>query len=349
MAIVGTIYSGTESKWGYVKEATFGTPIGIDQVFYVPEGPIPSVDYGVTRDGLTPKFNGARIPSDSNIYYSQTGGVRVISFSDMIVRRLDLCHLMYAVAQANFDAEAAATPYTKVFKFLPTITQGDFTAAYNAATNRRMFYSIGIWDPIASYMRLFTSCILRSLTLSADLLGGDGRLRAAGEWVSGFAATTTANFSGAWAYNAQNYYNFNAMSTKQVGAADIVLYGFSVTLANGATRIGGNTTGYAESFALPAYSVTGTLTVKYDTAVQAIIADSLAGTGRAIQLAVGTAAAAGHFDMTFNDCFFGDIEKVYGDPEGQKITIPFTAVSDAAPTPDTLGTITISDDADQTW
>lgn len=349
MAIVGTIYAGTQSKWGIAEQPTFGTAIADDAAFEQLEGPIPSVSYGVTKDGLTPKFDGARIPNDTNIYFTQTGGIRTISFSDLLVRRADLGNLIYGVLQQNFDAEGASTPFTKAWKMLNTNTQGDFAAAYNASTNKRIMFTVGIYDTIASYMRKFHDCVLRTLTLSADLVGGDGRLRAAGEFISGAAAATTANFSGTWALNAQNYYNFQAMSTKQVGATDVVVYGFSVTFTNNAVRVGGNTTGYAETYALPSYAITGSVDVKYDTAVQGLIADSLAGTGRAVQLAVGTAAAAGHFDMTFNECYFDDIGKDYGVAEGQKLTLPFTAVCDATPSPDTMGTVTISDAVDQSW
>ena len=195
MAIVGTNYAGTESKWGMAEEATFGTAIADNQAFVMLEGPIPSVDYGVTRINQA-RNDGGRVKKDTGVYYTQTGGIRQINFSDLVVRRKDLASLLFAVCQ-NVD-EGETPLFTKVFTIDETTTQLNFAA------NSGYFATIGIYDTIAAYHRKFTSCMLSNLTLTADLTG-DGLLKASGTWLSGFAANTTATFSGAWAYNTQNY------------------------------------------------------------------------------------------------------------------------------------------------
>ena len=344
MAIVGTIAAGTESKWGIIQastaaalgEAAFGTQNDDADSAEMYEGPIPSVDYGVIRIN-NPLNDGGRVRKDTGVYYTQTGGIRQINFSDLTLRRKDLAPLLYAVCQ-NMD-EGEADQYTKIITIDETTTQPNFAA------DAGFFASIGIYDTTAAYHRIFPSCILSSLTLSADLTG-DGLLKASGTWMSGFIADTTATLSGTWAYNTQNYYDFHAPTTKQVGSADIVLFGFSVTITNGANRVGGTTAGNAETYALPEYNVTGSLTVKYDTAVQGIIADSLAGTGRKIELATGTAGGVGHFGFVLDECFFDDIAKDYGDQRGQSLTLPFTADFSTGAN---LAVFTLSDGVDRAW
>jgi len=336
MAINGIVYAGTQTKWGISEESTFGTVIADAGTFQQFEGPPPSVDYGVISD-IEPKFSGSRVRKDYESYYTESGGTRVISFSDMIVRRIDLGHLVYGVFQTMDEGETPA--YTKVIAISDSTTQPVFTS------DAGYFATLGIYDPISSNMRKFTSCILRSLTLTADL-AGDGRLRASGEWISGFSSDTTATLSGTWAYNAQNYYNFNSMSAKQINNVDVVLYGWSVTITNNAVRVGADSSGDAETYSLPLYDITGEITAKYDAATDSLIADAIAGSGRELDLQVGSAGVAGHFGMLIDEAQFQAPTKDYANEQGQAITLPFTAV-DA--TGGNLCTFTISDATDQSW
>ena len=238
MAIDAIVKAGTESKWGISEESTFGTPIADNGAFEQFEGAIPTgIDLGVIRD-IEPKFDGSRVRKDGNVFYSEAGGTRVIPFSDMIVRRTDLSSLLYGVCQNV--SEAVGTPYTKTFTLTDTTTQPDF------GSNAGYFATVAIDDVITNVDRIFKSCILRTLTLTADL-SSDGRLRASGEWISGFSTDTAGGLSGTWAYNTQNYYNFNQMTAKQVNNTDMVIYGFDVTITNGAVRAGSDSSGDAES------------------------------------------------------------------------------------------------------
>ena len=96
MAISNNIYSGTETLFGIVGaptsigETTFATAQAATAAAEIWEVPSMSVDFGITRHNQT-KNDGSRVPQDNNVYYTNfDGGLRVISFSDMIVRRKDL-------------------------------------------------------------------------------------------------------------------------------------------------------------------------------------------------------------------------------------------------------------------
>jgi len=339
MAINSSIFSGSQSKWGICEETAFGTvATPASAAFEMMEGPIPSVDQGLTRD-FSVKNNGSRVRSVDNQYSTTTGGIRVISFSDLLVRRTDLCNLMVAVMQ---NVTEATTPFLKTFAWGPATTQPTFI------TTSGKCYSIGIVGPIASYMQEYKSCILRSLTLKP---GADGRLTASGEWISGFAPVTTANFGGTWAYNTQNYYNTRALANKTFTASDVVVYDWSVTFNNHAVPLSWSSTGEAESYVLGStdagYEVTGSATLKYDAATQGILADSLAGTPRLFRLSMGTDVnTAGWLDMQFLTCLFDGVDKDYTMEVGQAVKFNFTCGN---VTTGHIVDVFITDGVDQTW
>ena len=221
-------------------------------------------------------------------------------------------------------------------------TQPDFTTG--AAS---YFCTLGIFDTIAAYCRQFHNCILRTLTLSADMSGGDGRLRASGEFISGAAANTTATFGGVWSHPVQSFFDFNAPTKFSVGS-DAVIYSWDLTINNNAIRIGHTTTGTAETYKLGPYEVTGNISVKYDVAMQGIIAAAIAGTATSIQLACGTDGQTGNFDILMTTCQLLDVAKDYGSPEGQKINIPFIAMGVSGDATAAI-TVTMSDGSDKAW
>ena len=336
MAIDGIVKAGTETKWGISEESTFGAVIEDNVAFVQMEGPVPSINEGVIRN-IDYKANGSRIRLDTDDYFTQDGGIRVISFSDLIVRRTMLADLLYGVF--GNVTEGATTPYSKDFVWTSSTTQPDYSASAG------YFMTVAINRTLSSKDRKYTSCILRTLTLTADLTG-DGRLRASGEFISGFSSTATANLSGTWAYSAANYFNCHEFSQKQINNVDIVLYGFDVTFTNNAVRIGGNSSGDAESYALPQYDVTGNLLVKWDTATDDLLADSKQGNLRELDLQVGSAGVAGHFAVFCDNVAFGDVDDEHGDERGHAVNVPFTALFK---TGGGMCTATVADGSDRSW
>jgi len=343
MAITSNVYGNTQTGWGFIQQAAWGTAAADNANFIELEGPVPTgIDYGVHTD-MDYKFEGGRVRRAANFFHTESGGMRVIPFSDVIVRRKDLAELIYAVMQTTDEADAS--PYLKLFTWDETTTQPDF-ASLAAVSDVGYIATVGIWDPIASNQRKFEGCVLRTLTLTADL-AGDGRLRASGEWVSGFSSDTTANFSGTWGYNTQNYYNFNEMATKQIENVDMVVYGWSVTFTNNAVRVGSDSSGDAETYALDKYDITGEVTLKYDAVTDGFIADAIAGNGKEIDFVVGDdTPAAGYFSIELDEVYFNSPTRGYDDPRGQAITLPFTAALEASAN---MAVISIADGEDQGW
>ena len=343
MAIDGLVKAGTETRWGIMEESTFGDSSGAAAGAFVQfEGPIPTVNEGVMRDVKT-KFNGRRVISDIDLFHTQAGGLRTITFSDLIVRKTDLGDLLYAVHGGVTEGEVGVA-YQKAFTWTSSTTQPDYSA------NAGYFCSVGIFDPIAAKDRLFTSCILQSLTLNFPF-EGDGRLRASGTFISGFSSSAATTFAGAWAYGAQNYIQCNNPAKKLItGAGDLVLYGMDITISNNAVRVGADATGDAETYFLgggdAGLSVTGNMLVKYDTNTDDLIADSTAGTPRKFEFEIGTDGVTGFFDIYLDACLFGEADKDYGDARGQAVSLPFTAVH---LTGSAQSVFQIADAVDRTW
>jgi hypothetical protein len=343
MATNKIVHANTEAYVAILQAATFGTAVGESGNGIILECPVPTPDFGLFKD-MNMKNTKSRVLEESHMYTTSDGGIRTIPISDIIVRKNDLAELFYAVMQNV--SEGATTPYTKTYTWAGVAgtetTQPDFGA------NAGYFADVSIYSPIASTMHGFLSCIARSLTVRADLLSGsDGRLMADVEFISGHDNTTGYNVSGTNAFNAQTYFNFFRPTTATIGALDVILYGFNITFTNNAYRIGLTSAGNCETFALPRYQVTGSITCKWDANTDGLIDDMKAGTSKAIQIATGTGAADGHFDMTFAACEITGAPKDYGGEQGQVQTIEFEATADSAT--GALAVVTISDANDQSW
>ncbi len=333
MAINGVVHGGKQSKWGISLESTFGTVIADTGNFEMWESNIPTVDHGLFRNNDI-KAGDGRMRNIANDYVSAKGGTRVLSFSDMVVRQKDLAVLLYLVCQNV--SEAAGTPFEKTYTMADTTTQPNFAA------DGGCFTTIGIFDTIGLYHRKYESCILKDLILNCDL-AGDGLLRASGTFISGHPESTTTNFNtGTWAYNTQAYYNFHVTPTKKVGGSDIVLYGFDITISNGAVRNGSaGATGDCETYALGGYDISGNIKLKFDANVQGLFAADIAGTTTALQLACGTDGAEGNFDLTAANCLVQNVVDDYEDERGRALNVPFIAHDEVI--------FTVSDANDRAW
>jgi hypothetical protein len=93
------------------------------------------------------------------------------------------------------------------------------------------------------------------------------------------------------------------------------------------------------------YDLTGEITTKFDGSGDTWIVDAIAGTGREIDLQVGSAGTAGHFGILIDEAKFQNPTKDYGG-DAQTVTVPFTAVHN---TSGNLCTFTVSDGVDQSW
>jgi len=337
MAISGVVYSGKEVQVGISQEATFGTAIADAGAFVqIAEFDSVSIDYGLTLD-LTPKNRGKRIAYDADVYASQTGGLRTITLSNVVFRKVEIAEFLYGVFQNV--TEAAATPYMKTFSV--SDSQPNFAA------NAGYFFTLGIKN-VSNHDEKFTSCIVQELRLRADMVGGDGRLRGDVVIISGFAATTNAAFSGTWTINTQAYFDAHLFDTKTVLTKDVVLYNMEFVINNNAKRFGNNTSGNCQGYSIgvPELLLTGSVNIKYDAETVGFLASMLAGTEGVIEIGYDTATPTdGDIVFDFNEAQLTAVDHDDNREEGIARTINFKGVATAAATPE----IRVCDALDQTW
>ena len=344
MATDKIVHANSESYVMLAEESVFGTAIADNSTFFILEAPIPEPDYGIWRD-TSMKNTGSRVLEESHIYVTEKGQLRVIPINDIIVRKKDACDLMYAVAQNV--SESGTTPFAKTYTIAGVA--GTETTQPDFASNGGYFCTIGIKDPVASNHRKFTSCIARSVTFSANsLTGDDARMRASAEFISGFANNFTANFTGGtYAYNGQTYFDWFQPSVVTIGGVDVMLYGWSLTISNNGNRLNNTSVGVCETYALPYYSVTGSITTKYDAATDGLITLMAAGTTVPIALGHGATPDDGSIYFSMAACEMTNTPKDYGGDYGQAMTIEFTARADSAT--GALLVAVIADAVDRSW
>ena len=320
MAINGVVYSSKQVKLGLAEESTFGTAIADNAAFIqYAEFDSVSVDYGLTQE-VPIRNRGIRMPYEDDLYTSQTGKERTITISGLVLRLKDAAELLYAVTQSV--TESATTPYQKAYNV-------DWTAQPDFSANAGFFCTIALWKQINGYHEKFTSCVAKSLSMKYDGVGGDGRVVCDIEFITGFPVAETSTFSGTWTVNSQNYIDGHQFGTKTVAGNDVVLYSWDLSINNNAVRVGNDSSGQCQTYAIGVggngMEITGSLKVKYDANVQGLLTDYIGGTTRGITLTKGTSGAEGYFDLSLDSC----ILTAHGAEEaeqGQAINIGFTGV-----------------------
>ena len=171
-----------------------------------------------------------------------------------------------------------------------------------------------------------TGVVCSDLTLSLDYGTNGGNMTMSGNYFSGFSNPVSTGTvleqsfgTGSWtAPEATGYYNIGNISTKTLtcddgSAQDLVLKSFSVTISNGVNRVGFNSNGDAESYSVPEYVVTGSMSIKMDDnfayeGARNVIQDFLDGDTLPLVLNIGdgTLSSVGEANIQMNIQYTGD-------------------------------------------
>jgi len=334
MAINGVVFTPKDVLLGLAEEATFGTAIADNAAFIqYPEFDSVTVDYGLTQE-MGVRNRSRRMIDDDDVHVSQTGGIRTITISGLRLRNKDAAELLYAVCQDVIEGE---TPFLKTFNI-------DWTTQPNFAADAGFFCTIGLDTFIDGYHEKFTSCVGKNIKLSYEgAPGGDGNWKADIVFISGFAADTTATFSGTWTVNTQTLIDGHKAATKSIAGSDVVLYKLDVEIENNAERIGNDSDGNCEGYAIGVggngMEIKANATVKYDANVQALKAAYLAGTATALIYTVTT-----YLDIQIGAAIITSFADE-GLEQGAAINIELTGVYKSG----SLITIAVTDGTDKSW
>lgn len=167
--------------------------------------------------------------------------------------------------------------------------------------------------------------ICSDLTIAGDVSANNGLVSISGNYFSGFStkgiATSTAleqTFDGTWVAPETTYYNVmdadvRTLDVEGNDAQTFIMKSFSFSIANGVNRVGFDTNGNAELYALPEYTITGSLSIKYDDefdygAANNVIQDFLDGNTMSLAISVGdgTVSSEGEMNITAEIQYTGD-------------------------------------------
>ena len=289
-----TVHSGKQARLFLAQQTAIGTAVSdanawatgnTDGVITLqPTGDLSPADLGgVVRDSSI-RAHGQRVKKNTDVFASTDGAFFTMPF-EVLPTRHDIDWLVYGVMQ-DIASEASSGTFSKVFTINADTTQPDFGAISDLTGGLMM--TVTLDDPIASENDQMKSSVISELTLSSDPGSYGGRLVASGTFYSGFALNHDNNLAPASTIvPATDYFAHSLLTAKTVNSAAAVVNSYSITINNNAQRVGSDSSGDAQSYAMgiPEYSVTGEIAIKYDSTTKDVVNDFLAGTNRTIQLA----------------------------------------------------------------
>ncbi len=282
MAISTTVIPISDVKMGIKGEATFGTGIdssGADGTAYrqLPVVQATKPTFNITRESRLLSGRGT-VKNAADTVITSKGGTVTCPFDFIATPELLLQHLTMATQTYNADGSDVYTV---------EVDGSNNNTEVGGSISSGLPHTVNLaYYPKAAEGIKVAGCVVSDLALSGDLGTNGGNLNMSGNYFSGFAnpiSTGTVleqTFDGTWVEpDAGVFFNMGSLSTKQLevdGAnQDMILKSFNLNIANGVNRVGSNTNGDAEAYSFPEYTVTGDITLKYDTEFSLSAADNV--------------------------------------------------------------------------
>jgi hypothetical protein len=204
-------------------------------------------------------------------------------------------------------------------------TVNDLSHAETAETTSKLAFII-LQNPLATREHYMHSANLQNLTLSMAHDTDGGRLRASGQFMSGYKPLIESNSIAADTTDSDYAKGLFDCTTSTFGGDAAVVKSFSITIDNPATRVGyqgssGETDGYSRA---GAFSITGSIEVKADS-LQQINDDTFWKLNASAALVLGEGTS---IDFNIPKCNISNISQDMAE-EGMFQTIDFTATSGA--------------------
>lgn len=312
-----TIVPISDVKVGILGETAFGVGLdssGDDGKAYrqLPLIQATKPAFNITREARLLSGRGL-VKDDDDTIINARGGTVTMPFEMVATPQLLAQHLALVSQEHSVSGS---------YKHLTEIGgQGTMLPGIGGSISTQSPHSVNLaYYPKAAEGMKVTGVVCSDLTLSLDYGSNAGFMSMSGNYFSGFSnplSTATCleqTFNGTWtAPEVTGYYNIGDMSTKTLDGRAVVLKAFTVTIANGVNRVGFNTNGDAEAYAMPEYNVSGSITVKYDAnhdyaSGSNVVQDFLNGDTMALAMNIGdgTPSAVGEANIAMNIQYSGD-------------------------------------------
>ena len=343
MAISTTVIPISDVKMGIKGETTFGTGIdssGADGTAYrqLPVVQATKPTFNITRESRLLSGRGT-VKNAADTVITAKGGTVTVPFDFIATPELLLQHLTMVTQTYNADGSDVYTV---------EVDGSNNNSQVGGTISSGLPHTVNLaYYPKAAEGIKIAGCVVSDLALSGDLGNNGGNLGISGNYFSGFAnpiSTGTCleqTFDGTWVEpDAGVFFNMGSLSTKQLevdGAnQDMILKSFNLNIANGVNRVGSNTNGDAEAYAFPEYTVTGDITLKYDTEFSLSADDNVVQSfldGNTCTLALkfgdGTVSSVSEMNILAEVQFTGDPTQDISE-NGLFWTIPFECVQNSS-------------------
>ena len=278
MAISTSVTAVSDVKVGILGEATFGTVgdvSGSDGQAYrtLPMVTATKPTFNITRESRLLSGRG-NVKNAADTVLTRKNVTVTTPFDFIATPELLLQHLVMVTNTYNADGSDVYTVEVDGSNNLDSVG-GSISGKVPHTVN--LAYTTGV---AASGINIPGNTV-SDLSISGDYGTNGGNLTMSGNYFSGFAnapsvgatgAYLERTYDGTWVYPDEGvFFNIGSLSTKQLdcdstsNTQDMILKSFNLNIANGVNRIGSNTDGNAEGYAFPEYTVTGDITLKYDT------------------------------------------------------------------------------------
>lgn len=171
--------------------------------------------------------------------------------------------------------EGASTPYVKTFKW-PTLGVSWSTSTgygYPIFSSDQGYYFGFIENsPVTSADVGILSCVPTEATLSISSEAPNNDLMCSSNWIGTLTQDTSFSATTPTPYAALTKFNFDDMSVKIGGTADLVCYGWSITITPGFIQIPTGGAG-CQGIAMGPHKVTGYIDILYDSNARVVFQD----------------------------------------------------------------------------
>lgn len=328
-----------DSYVAFAEEATFGTAIADGSNFNI----IKLVDNNVP--GFVPEQylddtikNEQKNIADENNYYKDEGGLwQRYQIPNFYADSGTLAHMLYAVTQTV--SEAADGAYLKTYT-MNGATKPDFSS------NAGYFFTLLVEEPMASFAKKLTSCVVDNLTISISPDNG-GRAIASASVITGKGYLGTSNPSGTNAYPTNAVVDFfNATSTLTINSLDCVFYNVTFNIQT-MYDFTGHTGNYAENYTIVGQKVTGTTTVKFDANTD-VFSNSKGTNVGAFDFDIGSSDTEGFFAFDSGDAFLRNVSYDRGGTDSvQKLILEWDFPNDYSAS--SYSVFRVADGTDRSW
>ncbi len=308
-------------KYGLKAETSFGVGLdssGADSTNYLTQGvvQVQKPTFNIMRESRLLSGRGS-VKNAADTVTNTRGGTVTMPF-EMLATPRNLAQHALLVGQENGQSGSIVHEMEVDGSSNSTSIGGTISGGLPHSVNLAYYPNAGEGIKVCGV-------ICSDLTISGDVSANNGMVSMSGNYFSGFSnpnsvATSTVleqTFDGTWVAPESTYFNVLDFDTRTLDVEGnenqvFIMKAFTFNIANGVNRVGFDTNGNAELYALPEYTVTGSMTIKYDdlfdySAGTNVIQDFLDGDTMTLNLICGAGNdAEGEMEITAEIQYTGD-------------------------------------------